>query len=168
MEILPSRHGIVGSVTDNRIDIRPAGTGDHDQWAVLYRGYRDFYRLVPDEAVVDRVWSWIGEPAHETRALVAVDDGVLVGLAHFRRFARPSSGTVGLYLDDLFTDPTRRGLGIGRGLISALGDVAADEGCSVVRWMTSSDNTTARGLYDAVATETAWVTYEVAVPTGLG
>ena len=148
------------------IEIRPAQAEDHDRWAVLYRGYRD--RLVPDEAVVERVWSWIGDPAHETRALVAVDDDVLVGLAHFRRFARPSSGTVGLYLDDLFTDPTRRGLGIGRALISALGELAAREGCSVVRWMTASDNTTAQHLYDAVATRTGWVTYDLPVAPGLG
>jgi len=51
------------------------------QWAELYRGYRDFYTLVPDEAVIERVWRWIADTSHEVNALVAVAGQDLVGLA---------------------------------------------------------------------------------------
>ena len=142
--------------------VRPLAETDRAQWNDLYRGYREFYALTPNDAVVDRVWSWIQDPAHETRSLVAVaDDGTVGGLAHFRRFARPSSGTTGLYLDDLFTRPDLRGAGIARLLIDALSTIAATEGLSVVRWITNEHNETARRLYDGVAAATPWVTYDL-------
>jgi ribosomal protein S18 acetylase RimI-like enzyme len=150
-----------GSVTEPSIVIRPPDHPDHDQWAALFRAYRDFYRLPPDEAVVDRVWSWIGDPAHETNALVAVTgSGALVGLAHYRRFARPSTGSTGIYLDDLFTDTEHRGSGVGRALITAVTEIGAREGCSIVRWMTASDNRAAQRLYESVAVRTSWLTYD--------
>ena len=148
-------------MTDRRTDIRPPSAGEHDQWAALFRAYRDFYGLAPDEAVVQRVWSWIRDPDHDTRALLAVtDDGTVVGIAHFRRFPWPSRGAVGMYLDDLFTDPAHRGSGVGRALIGAITEIAAREGCEVVRWVTSEANTTAQQLYDAIATKTSWLTYD--------
>jgi GNAT superfamily N-acetyltransferase len=141
--------------------IRPVRTDEFDPWATLFRGYREFYRFAPDDAVVERVWAWIHDPEHETHALVAIDaDGALVGLAHYRRFARPSTGTVGLWLDDLFTDPDRRGGGIGKSLIDEISTIGAGDGCSIVRWITASDNATAQRLYDGIATKTAWVTYD--------
>lgn len=141
---------------------RPATAADETQWRDLYSAYREFYALEPDGAVVDRVWAWIRDDAHETRAFVAADEnGVLAGLAHYRRFARPSSGTTGLWLDDLFTRPDLRGAGVGRVLIDAVAGVAAREGLSVVRWITNENNATARRLYDTVATATKWVTYDL-------
>ncbi|GAA2174147.1 GNAT family N-acetyltransferase [Agrococcus versicolor] len=142
------------------VGIRPVREGDREQWATLFRAYRDFYRLEPDEAVVDRVWSWLTDAGHEVRGLVAEADGELVGIAHHRRFARPSTGTVGVWLDDLFAAESARGAGVGHALVAHLGGVAALEGASVVRWITADDNATAQRLYDRVATRTRWVTYD--------
>lgn len=140
--------------------VRAAVHDDYGGWAALFRRYRDFYRLEPDEAVVERVWSWILDVGHETRAVVAVRGNAVVGLAHYRRFARPSTGTVGMYLDDLMTDPAYRGAGVGRALIDAVTEIAAFEGCSLVRWITAADNASSQSLYDALATTTTWVTYD--------
>jgi hypothetical protein len=38
---------------------------------------------------------------------------------------------------------------------------AAEQGHSVVRWITAADNARARGLYDKVAQSTQWVTYDL-------
>ena len=142
--------------------VRPVEPGDRDGWATLFRSYREFYRLSPDEDVVDRVWSWVLDPEHEIRALVAVDAGQeLLGLAHLRRFARPSTGTIGMYLDDLFTRSDRRGSGVGRALIGAVAALGCADGCSLVRWITAEDNEVAQRLYDAVASRTSWVTYDL-------
>jgi GNAT superfamily N-acetyltransferase len=141
--------------------VRPVEPADAGQWRDLYSAYREFYALEPDSAVVDRVWSWIGDTGHETNALVAVDEnGALAGLAHYRRFARPSSGTTGMWLDDLYTRPDLRGSGAGRALVDAVTRIAADENLSVVRWITNENNTTARRLYDTMASATKWVTYD--------
>ncbi|GAB3606959.1 GNAT family N-acetyltransferase [Conyzicola nivalis] len=143
------------------VTVRAVAPADADQWRDLYSAYREFYALEPDADVVDRVWAWIGDAGHETNALVAVDEhGTLAGLAHYRRFARPSSGTTGLWLDDLFTRPDLRGAGVGRALIDAVARIADAEKLSVVRWITNENNATARRLYDTMATATKWVTYD--------
>jgi ribosomal protein S18 acetylase RimI-like enzyme len=148
-------------MTEPAVAIRQPRDTDHDQWAALFRAYREFYQLAPDEAVIERVWLWIGDPAHETNALVA-DGGnsALIGLAHFRRFARPSTGSTGIYLDDLFTDTEHRGAGVGRALITAVTEIGVREGCSIVRWITANDNRTAQRLYESLAIRTSWLTYD--------
>lgn len=143
--------------------VRAAVPADREQWSALYRGYREFYELPPSDEVVDRVWTWIHDPSHETNALVAENEGILGGLAHVRRFARPSSGTTGLYLDDLYTRPELRGAGIATRLIAEASAIARTEGLSVVRWITDGNNLTARRLYDSVALATPWVTYDIAL-----
>lgn len=151
-------------MTDARaIRVRPLEAADEQQWRVLFRGYRDFYQLAADEDVVSRVWGWLMDPEHECSCLVAIspEDGV-TAIGHYRRFSRPSTGTVGIWLDDLFTNPDVRGKGAGRAIIRRLTEIAAAEGRSVVRWITADDNVTAQALYDQVATRTRWVTYDAA------
>lgn len=145
------------------VTVRPLEPHDAPRWRELYDGYREFYELTPDDAVVDRVWQWLRDPANEVTGLVAVDaDGLVVALAHYRRFHRPSSGTVGLYLDDLFTDPAARGTGAATALLTTLGGYARELGPgAIVRWITASSNSAARRVYDRVATATPWVTYDL-------
>ena len=143
------------------VTIRPVQLSDHDSWAVLHRGYRDFYEHPRDDSAIERVWNWLLDDSHEVRGLVAEIDGRLVGITHYRRFARPSSGTTGIYLDDLFTSEDARGHGVGRALIEAVTEVARREGCSVVRWITSESNVRARILYDDVAAAMPLVTYDI-------
>ncbi len=143
------------------VAVRAPRAQEFDAWAVLFRGYRAFYKLAADEAIVERVWGWIHDPDRETDALIAIsDDAQMVGLAHYRRFARPSTGSVGIWLDDLFTDPERRGNGIGRVLIDAVTDISERDGCSIVRWITAADNLPGQRLYDTLATKTTWITYD--------
>ncbi|RWA17134.1 GNAT family N-acetyltransferase [Mycolicibacterium brumae] len=140
--------------------IRPLSPADEPRWRILFAGYREFYRLPESDEVVGRVWGWLSDPGHETNGLVAEIDGRVVAIAHYRRFARPSTGTVGLWLDDLFTDPDVRGAGAGRALIENLRSIAAAEGLSVLRWITADDNHQAQALYDTLAARTHWVTYD--------
>jgi GNAT superfamily N-acetyltransferase len=142
------------------VTVRAIQPGDREEWAALFRAYREFYNLLPDEAVVERVWLWLMDDAHEVGAFVATSTDRFVGFAHYRRFARPSAGSVGMYLDDLFAHPEARGSGVGRALINAVSAVAKREGCTVVRWITASDNAAARRLYNSVATATTWITYD--------
>ncbi|WP_022870144.1 GNAT family N-acetyltransferase [Yaniella halotolerans] len=142
------------------LQVRVVRSSDRTGWKTLFEGYRDFYGFEPSSDVVDRVWNWLIEPGHESCGIVAEIDGRVVGLANYRKFPRPSTGTVGVWLDDLFTEPTFRGRGIARALIAELDIVAAAEGCSVVRWITKDDNHRAQHLYDAIAQRTNWVVYD--------
>nr|WP_237465166.1 GNAT family N-acetyltransferase [Leucobacter luti] len=128
----------------------------------MYRGYRDFYGKPHDPAIFETVWGWLMDPAHETRGLIAEVAGTPVGIGHFRRFARPIDAAHGLYLDDLFTAEAARGSGAGGAILTRLAEIARDEGASLVRWITAESNATARRLYDRVAAQTPWVTYDLA------
>jgi ribosomal protein S18 acetylase RimI-like enzyme len=68
-----------------------------------------------------------------------------------------------LFLDDLFTEASVRGRGVGRALILRLAEIARGRGAAKVRWVTAHDNHTAQRLYDDVATRTDWVTYDLPV-----
>ncbi|MBU4617212.1 GNAT family N-acetyltransferase [Rhodococcus hoagii] len=133
---------------------------DEARWRVLFRAYREFYELPESEEVVSRAWGWFMDPRHECKALVAEVDGEILGFAHHRRFSSPYTGTTGLFLDDLFTDPAARGRGVGRALIGRLTEMAAAEGHALVQWVTAEDNHQAQALYDTLAKRTNWVTYE--------
>jgi GNAT superfamily N-acetyltransferase len=144
------------------IAVRLAADADREPWGELFRGYRDFYGKAHDPAVIDTVWGWITDPAHSTRCLIAETDGRAIGFGHFRAFGRPIDGGHGLYLDDLFTAPGERGTGAASAILQFLAQVAHREGASVVRWITAEGNETARRLYERLATQTPWVTYDMA------
>ena len=144
------------------LTIRDLRADDFDSWAELYRGYRAFYLLADDDAVIERTWAWLLAREHGLHGIVAEGEGGgLIGLAHLRLFARPSSGALGLYLDDLFTRTDARGAGIGGRLLDRCAELATESGATIVRWITAVDNNTARSLYDAKGRATSWVTYEM-------
>jgi GNAT superfamily N-acetyltransferase len=145
------------------IEVRPVRDGDFFAWLELYSKYAEFYEteLTDQKALV--LWSWLTAPEHEELGFVAVDGDRLVGLAHVREFARPLEGDRGLYLDDLFVLEDERGAGVGRALIEYVRALAEERALGVVQWITAQDNTSAQRVYDAVATRTSWVTYEIDV-----
>jgi GNAT superfamily N-acetyltransferase len=143
------------------MEIRAVRASDKAEWAALYAGYAAFYKVEQTEAMRERVWGWLMDSAHGTEGLVAEIDGALVGLAHFRPYARPLSASVGGFLDDLFVGPAARGSGAAEALITALGDLGRARGWTVIRWITAEDNYRARGLYDRLADRTKWVTYDI-------
>lgn len=150
------------TVTVATVTVREVRSEDHTEWQKLFRGYRDFYAQPHNEEAIATVWAWLNDTKHETRGLVAEHEGSLVGIAHFRTFARPLAASHGLFLDDLFTDSKVRGVGVASALLKRLAHIAQIENATVVRWITASDNEQAKSLYDKLATPTQWVTYDLA------
>jgi ribosomal protein S18 acetylase RimI-like enzyme len=142
------------------LQIRPIAPGDHDAWRELFRDYGVFYETRFGEAVLDGVWAWLLDPQHEVSAIVAEDDGVLVGFAHIRRVADTFTAGPSWFLDDLYVVPESRGRGVARALIEHGYADATANGGGTFRWITAADNETAQLLYDRIATRTEWVVYE--------
>ncbi|MDN5787877.1 MAG: GNAT family N-acetyltransferase [Pseudorhodobacter sp.] len=109
----------------------------------------------------DTVWSWLMDNASPVKGLVAEMDGRLLGLAHFRAFARPLSASIGGFLDDLFVSPEARGQQVADALINAVRDHGKAQGWTVIRWITAEDNYRARVVYDRLAEKTRWTTYDI-------
>lgn len=144
------------------ITVRPLRPDDRAGWDVLYQGYATFYNVDQTPQMRDTVWAWLHDEKKDPRGLVAARaDGRLVGLTHFRPFARPLSATTGCFLDDLFVSPEARGTGAAEALIETVRRIAASEGWSVVRWITAENNYRARAVYDRVAARTNWLTYDI-------
>jgi len=91
-----------------RAQLSSSVASDEVRWKELFRGYREFYCLPESEEAVSRAWGRLMDPEHECRALVAGNGGRIVALGDYRRFACPSKGNVGLWLDGLFASPEAR------------------------------------------------------------
>jgi ribosomal protein S18 acetylase RimI-like enzyme len=152
-------------MSDQPYTVSAPEAADRDRWRQLYRAYADFYREPLADEQLDRVWSWLTDPAHDVKALLVRDrSGEVVGLAHYRPYFRPLAATVAGHLDDLFVEPAARGTGAVDALLDALRTVAQQRGWAKVRWITADDNHRARNKYDQVAERTMWVVYDMPVP----
>lgn len=144
------------------VTVRSVRPDDRAAWDRLYAGYADFYKVTQTDAMRATVWGWIHDPACETEGLVAVDNtGKVIGITHFRPYRRPLSASIGGFLDDLFVDPEARGTGAAQALIAAVEAIGRARGWSVIRWITATDNSRARAVYDKLAVATPWVTYDI-------
>ncbi|MCH9718979.1 MAG: GNAT family N-acetyltransferase [Actinomycetia bacterium] len=140
--------------------LRQPTAADFEAWRNLYRQYCEFYQVSFSDELANTVWGWLHDTDHVLEGLVAVRDGQVVGLAHFREVPEPLAGAHGGFLDDLFVDPAMRGQGIGRALIADVVNTAKSRNWVGVQWLTGDDNYPARRLYDQVAIRTMWLTYE--------
>jgi ribosomal protein S18 acetylase RimI-like enzyme len=83
-------------------------------------------------------------------ALLAWDDGNLVGFASYS-FLWPAIGmTRSLYLKELYVSTKARRTGVGKLLMQHLYDTALKNDCSRVEWTTDSDNQEAQLFYAAL------------------
>jgi GNAT superfamily N-acetyltransferase len=137
------------------MNIRPVQLQDFDQWKVLWDGYNAFYERVGPtalpEAITQSTWQRFFDAYEPVHALVAEEDGRLLGLVHYLYHRSTTSIGPNCYLQDLFTAEAARGKGVGRALIDAVIDISKAAGCGRLYWHTRESNVTAQRLYNQVA-----------------
>jgi GNAT superfamily N-acetyltransferase len=143
--------------------VRFAARTDFSQWLPLWQGYNKFYgrfgaTALPD-AVTQATWTRFFDADEPMHAMVAEDQGALVGLVHYLFHRSTISIAPTCYLRDLFTVEAARGRGIGRALIEAVYAQARLAGLNRVYWHTQASNHTARKLYDKMADYPGFVVY---------
>ncbi|HYX47929.1 MAG TPA: GNAT family N-acetyltransferase [Sphingomicrobium sp.] len=131
--------------------VRPLRAEDRQQWQPLWDGYNLFYERpnLPPE-ITEAAWTRFLDERERMHAAVAELDGRIVGIVHYLYHRSTTSVEDVCYLQDLFTAPEARGLGVARALIEHVYEEAAKSGSRRVYWQTHEANP-ARKLYDRVA-----------------
>ncbi|MEW6449595.1 MAG: GNAT family N-acetyltransferase [Pseudomonadota bacterium] len=143
----------------SKIEIRPLRLDERAVWEPLWKGYLDFYETSVPKETYDTTWARLLDPNEPMELLGAYVDGKLSGIVHY--LYHRSCWTIGnyCYLQDLFVTKEARGHGLGRALIEAVYKAAQEAGASRVHWLTHETNTTARALYDQLATAPGFIQY---------
>ncbi len=140
------------------IIIRAINPEDRAAWEPLWLGYQRFYQ-VDLTAVTDTIFARFFDGLEPVHALVAEQGGELLGFTHYLFHRSTWLAGPTCYLQDLYTADAARGKGVARALIEAVYQRAEQAGASRVYWNTHEDNTTARALYDKVATRSGFIQY---------
>ncbi|HXR90490.1 MAG TPA: GNAT family N-acetyltransferase [Steroidobacteraceae bacterium] len=145
------------------ITVRPVRASDYAGWRPLWDGYNAFYgrrgETALPESVTAATWERFLDPAEPVHALVAVREDQVAGLAHYLFHRSTTRLTDVCYLQDLFTAPAMRGLGIARRLIETVYDHARAAAATRVYWQTQETNRTARALYEKLAKHRGFIVY---------
>ena len=86
-------------------------------------------------------------------ALIAEADGTPAGFALFFHNYSTFAGRPGIWLEDLFVQPNRRGRGIGKRLLVELARLAVARGCARFEWSVLDWNTPAVRFYESLGAE---------------
>jgi GNAT superfamily N-acetyltransferase len=143
--------------------IRPLAPEDYAAWRPLWDGYNAFYgrhgATALPEHITQTTWQRFFDAGEPVFALVAEDQGEVVGLAHALFHRSMTKIEPVCYLSDLFTAPALRGKGIGRALIEAVSARAKAAGAPRLYWLTHETNAAGRLLYDKVARHQGFIVY---------
>lgn len=137
-------------------EIRPT---DRTQWDHLWKGYLDFYQTPLPADITAVLWNRFFDAREPVNCLVAEKDGMLAGFVHYIFHRNTWEVEDVCYLEDLFTAPEARGMGVGRALIEAVYEKARQAGSGRVYWMTHETNKQAMILYEQIADKTGFVQY---------
>jgi GNAT superfamily N-acetyltransferase len=133
--------------------IRAAISGDAGALVRLLAERDRFYGVSRPEPEAAAIEDALFGPVPAGRALLAVLEGEVVGLAAYS-FLWPAAGTTrSLYLKELFVLAAARRHGIGRLLMGELHAVAAEQGCSRVEWTADTDQPDAQRFYASLGAE---------------
>lgn len=144
-----------------QVTIRPLRATDKAEWSELWRAYLAFYETELPDQIYDITFARLVDPADKAQfALVAEQDGKLIGLVH--AILHPHNWRIEdvCYLQDLYVASEGRGTGTGRALIEAVYAAADANGAPAVYWLTQDFNTQARQLYDRIGHVTPFIKYQ--------
>ena len=146
-----------------RVTVRPIRESDYAGWRPLWDGYNAFYgrhgQTALPESITAVTWQRFLDPREPVHGLVAVNQGEIVGLVHYLFHRSTNRLTDVCYLQDLFTAPAMRGVGIATQLIEAVFDRARATGATRVYWQTHETNSAARAVYAKLAKHKGFIVY---------
>jgi len=128
-----------------------AGIQHLDDLALLFDGYRTFYRQTPD---LDAARRFMGErfAKHDSVIFAAglLESEGLVGFTQLYPMFSSVRMRRAWILNDLFVAESARGQGVSRALMEAAREFAVSTGAAAIELATARDNTVAQALYDSL------------------
>ncbi|MBR5651082.1 MAG: GNAT family N-acetyltransferase [Bacteroidales bacterium] len=109
------------------------------------------YEKCSDEVVANEATlyqSLFVEKAAEV--VFAEEDGVVIGFALFFHNFSTFVGRKGLYLEDIFIIPEKRGLGYGKAILKYLADIAIERNCGRMEWICLDWNAPSLAFYHSI------------------
>nr|WP_276600883.1 GNAT family N-acetyltransferase [Nannocystis sp. ILAH1] len=148
--------------------LRAAGPADA---ADIHRLIVDLatYEREPDavEVTVDTLRDQLASERPPFECLLAEDGGgAVVGFALYFHNYSTWRGRPGLYLEDLFVDPSARGRGIGKQLLVRLAQLAVERGCARMDWAVLDWNAPAIAFYESLGARAVadWTIFRLTGP----
>ena len=84
---------------------------------------------------------------HSAEVVFAEEDGTVVGFALFFHNFSTFVGRKGMYLEDLFVLPEKRGRGYGKALLKYVAKLAVERNCGRMEWICLDWNESALSIY---------------------
>ncbi len=141
-------------MTPAGLTIRPATPNDVPTILTLIRELAEYEKLAHQVQATEPLLHealFGSQPACEV--LMAEMGSDTVGYAlYFHNFST-FVGRKGLYLEDIYVRPERRGAGIGRALLSALAGIALERNCGRMEWSVLDWNESAIRFYRSLGAE---------------
>jgi GNAT superfamily N-acetyltransferase len=134
--------------------IRTATAADVPAIARLIRGLAEYEKLAHVLALdQDRLRQHLFGPRPFAEVLLAEDAGQVVGFALFFHNYSTFRAQPGIYLEDLFVEPSDRGRGHGKALLGALARLAVERGCVRLDWVVLNWNQPSIEFYRSLGAE---------------
>ena len=135
---------------NNNFNIRPAQSGEEGLVLDFIKRLAEYEKcaseVVADEATLHN--SLFVERSAEV--VFAEEDGVPVGFALFFHNFSTFVGRKGLYLEDLFVLPEKRGRGYGKALLKYLAGLAVERNCGRMEWICLDWNKPSLAIYRSI------------------
>lgn len=134
----------------NNFNVRPAQPGEEGLVLEFIKRLAE-YEKCADEVVADE--ATLHHSLFEERSaevVFAEEDGVVIGFALFFHNFSTFVGRKGLYLEDLFIIPEKRGKGYGKALLKYMANLAVERNCGRMEWICLDWNKPALKVYRSI------------------
>ncbi len=136
--------------TKTNFSIRPAVVGEEKLIIDMIKSLAEYEKCL-DEVIADEQTihhSVFVEKSAEV--IFAEENGTVIGFALFFHNFSTFVGRKGLYIEDLYIIPEKRGLGYGKAILKHLAKIAVERNCGRMEWICLDWNEPALKVYRSI------------------
>lgn len=147
-----------------KLSIRSATRADVPLILALITELAEYERLSHEvRATEAQLTQWLFGPSPKAEVIIGEVHGEPCGFALFFHTFSTFLAKPGIYLEDLYVKPDKRGLGLGEALLRHLAVIAVERGCGRLEWAVLDWNEPAIGFYRRLGAKPMdeWTVYRV-------